>query len=195
MSKAVVRHLDGSVYKETDSTNYGAYPRCWLVPLLMLVTRDIISPCTGTTMQKCVTSAPLLTLALLTATRARGCTRCSTTLWMELTSAKLPPDVCPNQSKLSSHGAGGGEGECLKILQVENGLLPELVEASLSLTHGFGVPAGTVVLLGSPSYAANTGTADYSAEFVRVSGQFRGAFSGGENILRDSLSMDPFALG
>jgi hypothetical protein len=83
----------------------------------------------------------------------------------------------------------------LKILHVENGSLSELVEASLSLTHGFGVPAGTVVLLGSPSYAAITGTADYSADFVRASGQLRGAFSDGVNILRDSLSMDPFAFG
>ncbi len=43
----------------------------------------------------------------------------------------------------------GGEGECLKIIQAENGSLTELVEVFLGLTRGFDVPAGAVVLLSS----------------------------------------------
>ncbi len=54
----------------------------------------------------------------------------------------------------------GGEGECLKIIQVENGSLTELVEIFLGLTRGFDVPAGAVVLLSSPTHAAAIGTAD-----------------------------------
>ncbi len=85
----------------------------------------------------------------------------------------------------------GGEGECLKILQIENGTLVELVEAFLELTRGFDVPAGTVALLGSASHAALVGTAEYCAEFVRAAGQLRGAFSGGINTLHGI----PFLLG
>jgi hypothetical protein len=69
----------------------------------------------------------------------------------------------------------GGEGECLMIIQVENGTLVELVEVFLGMTRGFDVPAGAVVLISSPSHAAAIGTADYAAEFVRASGQLRDA--------------------
>jgi hypothetical protein len=85
----------------------------------------------------------------------------------------------------------GGEGECLKILQIENGSLVELVDAFLGLTRGFDVPAGTVALLGSTSYAALVGTAEYCAEFVRAACQLRGAFSGSINTLHGI----PFLLG
>ncbi len=79
----------------------------------------------------------------------------------------------------------------MKILQIENGSLVELVDAFLVLTRGFDVPAGTVALLGSASYAALVGTAEYCAEFVRAAGQLRGAFSGGINTLHGN----PFLLG
>ncbi len=105
---------------------------------------------------------------------------------------RLPlPRVYPSGSKLPAHGAGGGEGECLKIVQVENGSLSELVEVFMGITRGFDVPAGTVVLLGSVSYMANMGTADYTTEFVRASGMLRGAFTGGVIVLHSI----PFLLG
>jgi hypothetical protein len=85
----------------------------------------------------------------------------------------------------------GGEGECLKIIQVENGSLTELVEVFLGLTRGFDVPAGAVVLLSSPSHAAAVGTADYTAEFVRSAGRLRGAFMGGVTVLHGI----PFLIG
>ncbi len=47
------------------------------------------------------------------------------------------------------------------------------------------------MLLGSASYAALVGTADYCAEFVRAAGQLRGAFSSGIN----TLHCIPFLLG
>jgi hypothetical protein len=59
------------------------------------------------------------------------------------------------------------------------------------MTRGFDVPAGTVVLISSPSHAATMRTADYAAELVRASGQLRGAFAGGINILHGV----PFLLG
>ncbi len=85
----------------------------------------------------------------------------------------------------------GGEGECIKIVQVENGSLTELVEVFLGLTRGFDMPAGAVVLLSSPSYAAVVGTAHYTTQFVRSSGQLRNAFMGGVTVLHGT----PFLIG
>jgi hypothetical protein len=44
-----------------------------------------------------------------------------------------------------------GNGECLKIIRIENGGITELVEAFLEVTKGYVVPAGTVVVLTSAS--------------------------------------------
>jgi hypothetical protein len=63
-------------------------------------------------------------------------------------------------------GGGGGEGECVKIIQVENGSLSDLVEVFLGLTRGFDLPVSAVILLSSPSHAAFVGTAEYAADFV-----------------------------
>jgi hypothetical protein len=65
------------------------------------------------------------------------------------------------------------------------------VDAFLGLTRGFDILAGTVVLLGSPSHAAITGTADYCGKFVHAAGQLRVAFYGGINTLHGI----PFLLG
>jgi hypothetical protein len=85
----------------------------------------------------------------------------------------------------------GGEGECIKVVQVENGSLTELGEVFLGLTKGFDVPAGSAVLLSSPSHAAAVGKAEYTAEFVRSSGQLRNAFMGGVTVLHSI----PFLIG
>jgi hypothetical protein len=73
----------------------------------------------------------------------------------------------------------GREGECLKIIQVENSSLADLLDVLLGMTKGFDMPAGAVMLMASPSYAATIGTADYAAEFVHASGRLRSAFMGG----------------
>jgi hypothetical protein len=83
---------------------------------------------------------------------------------------------------------GGG---CLKIVQVENTSLTDLVELFLVMTRGFDMPAGAVLLLSSPSYAALIGMADYTAEFVHAFDQLRGAIMGGVNVLNGI----PFLLG
>jgi hypothetical protein len=76
-------------------------------------------------------------------------------------------------------------------MQVENGSLADLVDAFLSLTCGFDLPAGAVLLLSSPSYAASIGTADYAADFVHAAGQLRNALMGGVTVLHGV----PFLLG
>jgi hypothetical protein len=84
-----------------------------------------------------------------------------------------------------------GEGECLKIIQIENGSLADLVEVFLGLTRGFDVPAGTVVLMASASHAAAIGAADYAVDYVRASASLRGAFAGAVTVMHGI----PFLLG
>jgi hypothetical protein len=87
----------------------------------------------------------------------------------------------------------GREGECLKIIQVENSSLADLLDVLLGMTKGFDMPAGAVMLMASPSYAATIGTADYAAEFVHASGRLRSAFMGGGGV--NVLHGVPFLLG
>jgi hypothetical protein len=57
--------------------------------------------------------------------------------------------------------AGGeGDGECLKVIQIEHGSLAELVNVFLEITKGFSIPAGTIVVMASASSMAVYGTAD-----------------------------------
>jgi hypothetical protein len=77
----------------------------------------------------------------------------------------------------------GGEGECLKIIQIENGTLMDLVEVFLGLSRGFDMPAGAVVLISSASHVTAVGAAEYAADFVRASGQLRGAYAGSVSVL------------
>ena len=54
--------------------------------------------------------------------------------------------------------AGEG-GDCLAIVQIEDGTLMELACAFLDLTNGFDLPVGSVVVLSSPSQLARHGMA------------------------------------
>jgi hypothetical protein len=72
-----------------------------------------------------------------------------------------------------------GDGECCKILLIEDGTLLELIDAFLDLTKGFTVPAGSVVVLASASYLASVGTATYAAEYVAVRRRLVGVMGGG----------------
>jgi hypothetical protein len=84
-----------------------------------------------------------------------------------------------------------GEGECLKIIQVENGSLANLVEVFLRVTRGFNVPVGAVVLIASASHAAAVRAAGYAADFRRASGSLLGAFARSVTVLHGV----PFLLG
>ena len=62
----------------------------------------------------------------------------------------------------------GGEGECLKILRLEDGTLSDLTSIFLDTVKHFIVPAGSVVLLHSSSHLAWAGPAAYCEDFVRA---------------------------
>jgi len=55
-----------------------------------------------------------------------------------------------------------GDGECLKILRVEDGDLGELVSCFLEITKGYNIPAGTIVTLSSLGQLARSGPAAYA---------------------------------
>jgi hypothetical protein len=73
-----------------------------------------------------------------------------------------------------------GDGECLKILQIEDGTLVELIDAFLDITKGFSVPAGSVVVISSASHLARVGTA---AEYADVGDRLRGVVGGGIELV------------
>jgi hypothetical protein len=79
--------------------------------------------------------------------------------------------------------SAGGDGDCLKILQVEDGTLHELVGALLEATRGFRVPAGSVVVLSSMSQLAWVGTAAYVAKFVGARRRLLAAFGGALEVV------------
>jgi hypothetical protein len=76
-----------------------------------------------------------------------------------------------------------GDGECIKIIQVENGTLDDLTGVLLGVTVGFAVPAGTVVVICSASYMVAVGAAVYAEDLVRAYGTLLGAFGGGSPCL------------
>ncbi len=70
----------------------------------------------------------------------------------------------------------------MKIIQIENGTLVELVNVFFELTKGFAVPAGTVVLIASASHMA-AGIAEYVAVFVQARVLVRRTFTNSIRVL------------
>ncbi len=100
----------------------------------------------------------------------------------------IPPVFILSDQNFPSMVPVEGEGECLKVILIENCALSDLVEVFLRLTRGFDMPAGAVVLMSWASHATAVGTADYAADFVRASGALRGAFAGAVTVLHVSPS-------
>jgi hypothetical protein len=76
-----------------------------------------------------------------------------------------------------------GDGECLKIIAVEDGTLDELATAFLDITKGFSMPAGTVVVLCSVSNLAWAGTAAYAGEWMAVRRRIVRMLGGGVEVI------------
>jgi hypothetical protein len=71
-----------------------------------------------------------------------------------------------------------GDGDCLAIIQIENGDLAGLVTAFLDLVTGYDLPVGSVVLLSSAAQLLRIGAAAYSEEVVRACLRIREAYGG-----------------
>jgi hypothetical protein len=57
------------------------------------------------------------------------------------------------------------QGECIKIVRIEDGGIMELITTFLEMTKGFVIPAGSVLVVSSASYLARIGTESYAGEF------------------------------
>ena len=76
-----------------------------------------------------------------------------------------------------------GEGDCFKILLVENASLSDLSTVLLAALEGFTVPAGTVVLISSVSHLAAVGTAAYAEDLVRACKAVRAVYGNGITVM------------
>jgi hypothetical protein len=70
------------------------------------------------------------------------------------------------------------QGECLKIIRIENGSLSEIVTCFLDLMKGKEIPAGSMALIFSAAHLQMRGVAGYmvdmGVEVARINSTFRG---------------------
>ena len=76
-----------------------------------------------------------------------------------------------------------GDGECFKILQVENASLSDLTTVLLAALEGFAVPAGAVVLISSVSHLAAVGAAAYAEDLVGAYRAVHAVYGSGITVL------------
>jgi hypothetical protein len=76
-----------------------------------------------------------------------------------------------------------GNGDCLDIVQIEDGTLMELESAFLDLANGYDVPVGSVVVLSSTSMLLRTGPAAYAEQMVRSFARIRDAYKGSARVV------------
>jgi lysophospholipase L1-like esterase len=76
-----------------------------------------------------------------------------------------------------------GSGDCLAIVQIEDGTLMELASAFLDLANGYDVPVGSVVVLSSTSMLLRAGPAAYAEQVVRSFARIRDAYKGSVRVV------------
>jgi hypothetical protein len=189
LAKMTVRHLDGGAFKDDDSTNLGASVNA----------QTQIGSFNNPNVKRhnhTVHRHDHLALRNISTSfdpvpfTCKSCPGAHQVLRRTVEGSDVgldnPPVFVLTDQNFPPMAPAGGEGECLKIILVENSSLTDLVDVFLGMSRGFDMPAGTVVLLASPSHAATIGTADYASELVRASGKLRGF-----NVLHGI----PFLLG
>jgi hypothetical protein len=75
------------------------------------------------------------------------------------------------------------DGECFKILQVENASLSDLTTVLLAALEGFPAPAVAVVLISSVSHLAAVGAAAYAGDLVRAYRAVHAVYGNGITVL------------
>jgi hypothetical protein len=76
-----------------------------------------------------------------------------------------------------------GEGDCFKVIQVENASLSDLTTVFLAAVEGFTIPAGAVVLISSLSHLAAVGMAAYAEDLVRAYKAVRAVYGNGITVM------------
>jgi hypothetical protein len=72
-----------------------------------------------------------------------------------------------------------GNGECVKIIRVEDGALSELVTVWLEITKGKQLPAGSVVILSSATHLLMEGLEGYVEDMIKSLKKIGSIFGGG----------------
>jgi hypothetical protein len=91
------------------------------------------------------------------ALRLRGEAGCGETQAIILSDQNFPAVLPVNSTE-----------QCFKIIRIENGSLLELVDELLNMIGNRRVPAGSIVLLHSPTHLANVGLTAYVADLLRA---------------------------
>jgi hypothetical protein len=76
-----------------------------------------------------------------------------------------------------------GNGDCLAIVQIEDGTLMELAGAFLDLANGYDVPVSSVVVMSSTSMLLRIGPAAYAEQMVRSFARIRDAYKGSLRVV------------
>ena len=76
-----------------------------------------------------------------------------------------------------------GEGDCLKIFQIENCSLSDLTGAFLDAVKGYAMPVGTVVIISSVSHLSAVGTQSYTEDVVRAFRTLKKAYRSGITVM------------
>jgi hypothetical protein len=138
LSKNVVRHLDGNAYNEADSTTSGA-SASQMVQVGSFANDDDKRH-NHTTHRHDHTNARNISTSFDPSTfDCNTCQGVHKVLHRTVDGTDVgqssPPVFVLTDQNFPPMVPVGGEGECLKILQIENGTLVELVEAFLGLTR------------------------------------------------------------
>jgi hypothetical protein len=83
-----------------------------------------------------------------------------------------------------------GDGDCFKVLQVENASLRDLTTVFLAALEGFTILAGAVMLVSSLSHLAAVSTATYAEDLVKAFKAVRAVYDTGVNLMHGI----PFSL-
>ncbi len=76
-----------------------------------------------------------------------------------------------------------GDGDCFKVIQVENASLSDLTTVFLAALEGFTMPAGAVVLISSLSHLAAVSTAAYAEDLVKAFKAVKAVYGNGINVM------------
>jgi hypothetical protein len=65
--------------------------------------------------------------------------------------------------------------QCIKVLRIENGSVPALVEYLLGFVGNRRMPPGSIIMIGSVAHLADVGISAYISDIIEATTQLRSA--------------------
>jgi len=95
------------------------------------------------------------------------CTICNTPHHITVQHGRDEPLIFTACDQNFPGNVGGGGGNCIRSVRVEDGSLPEITELLMDVLNTFGgVPSNTIILLGSASHLLRSGSSGYVMEWL-----------------------------